>query len=325
VVTDPELSLTQVELLHKDAEGAAAAPATVEDYRERLAARLYTAMLNARFQEITREPDAPFLNAGASRGSLVRGARQYSLSAVVEDGGTEAGLAALLTESERVNRHGFTATELERAATNLLRGLERAYDERERTNSGAFAAELVDHFLAGSPAPGIEAELELARALVPGIGLDEINALARGWMSDENRVVLVTAPGAGSAHAMAPAGDPAAPGAAPAEAPAPVPTPETLTAVLASVEGLEIEPYVDVITDAPLVAELPPLAEITERIYHDEVELHEWHLENGVRVLLRPTDFRDDEILFRGWAPGGTSLAADADYLSATFATNVVG
>ncbi len=315
VVTDPELSLTQIELLHKDAEvggataqaGADAAldPASVGAYRERLAARLYTAMLNSRFQEITREPDAPFLNAGASRGSLVRGARQYSLSAVVAEGGTEAGLAALLTESERVNRHGFTATELDRARTNLLRGLERAYDERERTNSGVFAQELVNHYLAGSPVPGIEAELELARALLPGIELDEINALARGWMSEENRVVLVTAPAAEEGGA--------------------VPTPEALTTVLASVDALEVEPYVDEVTDAPLVAELPPLAEITERRFHEEVEVHDWTLANGVRVLLRPTDFRDDEIVFRGWAPGGSSLVPDEDYPSASFATDVVG
>jgi zinc protease len=314
VVTDPELSLTQVELLHKDAEEAAASGPgreTVGGYRERLAARLYTAMMNARLQEITRKPDAPFLNAAVNRGELVRGARQFSLSAVVEDGGTEAGLQALLAEAERVNRHGFTSTELERARTNLLRGLERAYDERERTNSGVFAAELVDHFLAGSPAPGIEAELELARTLLPEIALDEINALARGWMSEESRVVLVTAP----SRDDVPAGAEVATG---------VPTPDALTRVLATVAELEIEPYVDEITDAPLVAEIPPLAEITERIFHEEVDVHEWHLENGVRVLLRPTDFRDDEILFRGWAPGGTSLASDADHPSASFASDVV-
>jgi zinc protease len=316
VVTDPEISLTQVELLHKDAEDAAesSGPArgTVGEYRERLAARLYTAMLNARLQEITRETEAPFLNAAVNRGELVRGARQFSLSAVVEDGGTESGLLALLAEAERVNRHGFTSTELDRARTNLLRGLERAYDERERTNSGVFASDLVSHFLAGSPMPGIEAELELARALLPELALEEINALARGWMSEESRVVLVTAP----SRDDAPAG---------AEVAARVPTPETLTGVLAAVEGLEIEPYVDEVTEAPLVAELPPLAEITERRYHEEVELHEWVLENGVRVLLRPTDFRDDEILLRGWAPGGSSLVPEEDHPSASFATDVVG
>jgi zinc protease len=300
VVTDPELTVTQIELMNK---GPQEPTRTVADYRDRLVDRLYNTMLNARLQEITQRPDAPFLNALSNRGSMVRGMQQYTLAAIVPDGGAERGLEALLVESERVARHGFTGTELDRARLNLLRGLERAYDERERTNSAAYVNQYVSHYLTGAPSPGIAFELEAARALLPGIGVAEVNARSRAWASEADRVVLVTAPE--SAEAAPPA-------------------PSDLRGVLASVDGLEVEPYVDAVTDAPLVATPPTPGTVVERQLHPGVDIHDWTLSNGVRVLLKVTDFRDDEVVFTGFAPGGTSLAPDAEYPTASFAADVI-
>src|SRR5581483_3694155 len=116
------------------------------------------AMLNDRFSEMARRPDAPFLGAYSAEGSLVRSKEAYLLSAVVKDGGVSRGLGALLTEAARVVQHGFTATELERTKRAFLRGMEQAYAERDKRSSGAFVGDYVGNFLEGDPIPSIAQE-----------------------------------------------------------------------------------------------------------------------------------------------------------------------
>jgi zinc protease len=298
--TDPELTTTRVEVLHKQPP---AATGTVADYRASLLEWLYNTMLNDRLAEITRRPDAPFLGAGSSRGGLVRSADVYALGAVVAEGQVERGLEALLTEAERVERHGFTASELERAKLNLLRTLERGWAERERTNSAAYASEYVSHFLQAGPIPGIEFEYTAAQMLLPGVALAEVNAVARAWITEENRVVLVSAP--------------EKPGVA-------LPGESELRRVLARVESAEVSAYEDLVPAAALVAEVPTPAGIVSEVRRDDIGVLEWRLENGVTVLLKPTDFRDDEIVLSAYSPGGLSLAADDALGSARFAAEIV-
>jgi zinc protease len=140
---------------------------TVADYRRELAAALFLAMLNDRYQEIIRKPSAPFVDAGASQGRLVRAMESFSLSAIVEDGGIARGLEALLTEAERVRRFGFTATELDRAKANVLQSMQIQLAERDKTESNVFAARYADHFLTGEQIMGIEMRAPLVKALLP--------------------------------------------------------------------------------------------------------------------------------------------------------------
>ena len=298
--TDPELTTTRVEILHKQ---PASRTTTVGEYRATLIEWLYDGMLNDRLAEITQKPNAPFLGALSSRGGLVRPTEVYALAAVVPEGGAAPGLEALLTESERVARHGFTTTELERAKLNLLRSLERSFAERERTNSGSYASSYVSHFLNGSPIPGIAFEYPLAQRLLPSVSLEEVNRLATAWNTEEDRVVLVSAP--------------EKPGVA-------VPGEAELRRVLDAVESAQIEAYVDAVVTEPLVAEPPAPAEIVSETRHDAVDVLEWRLANGVRVLLKPTDFRDDEIVLSAYSAGGLSVASDALYQSASFAEDVI-
>jgi zinc protease len=300
VATDPEATQTQVGVLFKrDPEPSG----THGQYRRSLAEALYDAMFNQRLFELTQRADPPYLGAFAGEGRFVRSKDGYSLAALVAEGEALSGLAALLTEAERVARHGFTETELDRAKRELIRGLEQAYAEREKTNSAAYSAEYIRNFLSDEPIPGITYELRLARAYVPGIQLAEVNGLARQWITERNRVVTVSAP------------ENAAVG---------TPSDSALTAVFAAVEGASIEPYEDTVTDVPLVAQPPQPAAIVEEATVPEIDLTIWRLANGVRVLLKPTTFKDDQILFRAWSPGGTSLAADTAYLPAVTAAAAV-
>ncbi len=299
--TDPELTVTRVEIIHKRPRSRLS---TVADYRDLLLARLYDSMLNSRLDEIARLPNAPFLAAAAQGGPFVRSADVYALQAIVGDGGTERGIEAVLTEAERVARHGFTGTELERTKLNMLRALERANLERDRTNSGAHAAEYVNNYLEGEPIPGISYEYELAQDLLDGITVAEANGLSQELLDDANRVILVSAPEKEEVQ---------------------LPDLAAVRAIVERVGMAAVEPYEDRVIDLPLLASAPIPSAVVAEMEHAAVGVTEWRLGNGVRVFLKPTDFREDEIVMRAFSPGGLSLASDEDYLSASVAADLAG
>ena len=300
VTTDPEITVTSVAVYTKL---AARPEGTVADYRRQLAEGLYHSMLNLRLDELRRKPEPPFLWASSSTGGFVRTSDVYVQSAGVRSGELLGGLTALLTEIERVDRHGFTEGELDRAGRELLRAYERGFAERDKTPSAAYAAEYARHYLTGEPAPGIAVELELVRRYLPTLELAELNRLAAEWISEENRVVLVTAP-------ESEAGD--------------LPGEEDLLAALARADQLEPEPWVDRVRDRPLVDVAPVPGPVVATTELPELGVTEWRLANGARVAIKPTDFRNDEVWLTGFSPGGHSLAGDDEFISAVFADSVL-
>jgi zinc protease len=300
IASDAEATQTVVSVLYKH---PLSPRGTHGDYRRSLVEQLYSQMLNERLFELTQRADPPYLGAFSGKGGFVRSKDVYSLAALVATGAVEQGLTAVLTEAERVAQHGFTPTELERAQREMIRGMERAYAERDKTNSGAYVAEYVRVFLTGEPMSGIAYEYELAQRYVPAVTLEDVNALARQLITDENRVVTVSAPQTEAS---------VAPGAS------------ALAAVFGAVSAAAVDPYDDAVTDAPLVDAVLAPADIVEEERVDEIGVDRWVLENGVTVLLKPTDFKDDQVIFRAWSPGGTSLAPDTDFLQAMTATSVV-
>jgi zinc protease len=262
-----------------------------------------TSMLNERFQRLGLSPDAPFASAGAGQGEWVRSAELSLLSAVAKPGRMSQSLEALLTEAERARIHGFTSAELERAKTNLLRGYERAYEEREKIPSASHASSLVDHALEGEAVPGIATEYALARHFVPGVTLDEVNIVAREWLSARSRVIAASAPRSDSIA---------------------VSTADELRAVFERLQGKEIAAYVDSVSEAPLIAAVPTPGRIVERRTDEAVGVRVWTLSNGAKVLIKPTDFQDDQILFSAYSPGGNSLVPDSAYRPVALADYVV-
>src|SRR5690606_32751216 len=139
------------------------------------------AMFNQRLFELTQQAEPPFTLGSSGQGRSSRSSEVYLLDASVQDGGIIRALQALLPEPERVARFGFTESEPARTKRELLRGLEQAYAERDKTESDVYAARYVQHFLTGDPAPGIAFEFQQAQRLLPTIRLDEVNALAQAW------------------------------------------------------------------------------------------------------------------------------------------------
>ncbi len=301
IATDPEATYNSVNIYYKQ---DVRQQGTVAAYRQSLIEDLYHLMFNKRLNELTRLPEPPFLYGYSGRGRLLRSREFFILGSSVQNNGFDAGLEALLTESARVRQFGFTRSELEREKKDVLRGMEQAYRERDKSQSGGFASEYVRHFLTGEPIPGIEKEYALYQELVPAIELGEVNALASEWTSTRNRVITVNAPEKEGLE---------------------VPDEEDLLAVFARVDQKEITPYEDAVSDEPLVAQVPEPAAIVERGEILEIGVIRWVLANGVRVFLKPTDFKNDEILFTSYSPGGHSLVPDQDYVAAMTASSVVG
>ncbi len=300
IATDPEAPSAQVAVFYKmdvDPDG------TAGDYRRGLVESIYNSMLNARFQEITQQADPPIAFGASAKGGMVRTKGMYQLFAGVAPDSIERGLDTLLTEAARVEQFGFTETELERTKLNMLRGIQRAYDDRANRRSSGFVNEYTRAYLQDEPIPGLEYEFELYKRFIPEITLDEVNAIGRDWIRDGNRVVLVNAPETEEVV---------------------VPSEDALLAVLDGAAGKELTAYEDSVSDAPLLPVVPDPGSIVSESRIDELDFTEWTLSNGAKVLLKPTDLRDDEIRFSATSPGGTSLVSDEDYTVASTASAVV-
>ena len=299
IATDPELPQAQVAIQFKNPPSTTE---TVADVREGIVRSLFSGMLNARLGELARGENAPFAIAFAGIGGGFRSVEFAQMLAIIPETGSVPALTALLTEAERVRRHGFTPGEFDRQRAEVMRGYQRALAEKDNTPSRRFASTLVAQFLGGDVEPGIEREVEIARMVMPTITLEEVNAVAEALLQTENRVVSVTLP---EKEGLTP------------------PTESGLAAALDEVASKDIAPYEDATTDGPLVSELPPAGSIvSEREMAHGVT--EWTLSNGIRMLLKPTDFKADEVMLTAFSPGGTSLLDLDTYRQSEFATAIV-
>ena len=277
---------------------------TVGWWRESLVAGMYTGLLGQRLGELSQRASTPFAIAFAGRGSLLPKRDVFQAAAIVKDGKFTDALVATLAEVERANRFGFTSTEFERQKTTMVRGLERAVTEAAKTDSKVYTSQLVSHVLTQASLASAAQVQQLATAILPGITLAEVNGAAKTWMPEGNRTLMV---------------------AAPARADIVLPTDSALLAIFGRVKEGTLVAYVDSAANQPLVARAPTPGKVTKTSSTADLGITEWTLSNGIRVLLKPTDFKNDQVLLRGRRPGGFSLLDDADHNVATLSGHVLG
>jgi zinc protease len=300
VVTDKETTATAVSV---STLRPARNQGSVGGYRSIMLDGLFGEMLGARLGELTQSASPPFLDAAAGRAlfSTPRTRDEAVLQALVANDGVSRGLDALITELQRVARFGFTAGELDRAKRARVAGYERMVAGSTDRESSSRADEYTRNFLQGEALPTIWQELAFHRRFVPAITLKEINALAGDWFPEQNRLVVVMAPeGAGA-----------------------VPDQAQLAAVVKTASAKRLDPYVEAATGLALMDKAPARGTIAKRVAR-AAGITEWTLSNGATVVLQPTTLKADQILFRAVAPGGTSLAGDADFISARVADDVI-
>jgi zinc protease len=277
---------------------------TVADYKEYLTDELYNEMLNARFSEISNLSTAPFIAAYSDYGSfLARSEDAYQLYASSKENQIDKSFETLLIENQRVKQFGFTATELERTKEKLLNDYEKASKESDKTESGKLIREYVSNFLSKDPIPGAQNEFLLAKKLLPVITLEEINALAAKWITDNNMAVVITAPEKDGVK---------------------VPTEKQILDIIANSKKAIVTAYVDKFKSEPLIKEDLKGSNVTSKTENKDLGFTELTFGNGVQAIIKKTDFKNDEIQIKSYSTGGTSLYSDQDFISAYYAGRII-
>ncbi|HYM25332.1 MAG TPA: insulinase family protein [Vicinamibacterales bacterium] len=300
VLTDKEstntvVSLTDLRPAHNQG--------SIGGYRDILKDQLFSQMLGDRLDETAQGAQAPFLRAAAGRNLFPapKTRDQAALQALVPADGVTRGLDALVTALKRVATFGFTATELERAKQANMAVSERAAEESPDRESASRADEYTRNFLEREALPTIWQELAFHRRFMPEITLKEMNALAADWFPQTNRLVVAMTPEVSGRT---------------------LPTESQLAAAVAAASARTVTAYVDTTAGKALMDHPPAKGSIVKTVQKGTVT--EWTLSNGATVALLPTMLKADQILFRASAPGGTSLASDADFPAAASADDII-
>lgn len=304
ILTDEEAPGIQIQLFYKHK----AIPTEIKaDYRKFLMRTLYGGMLTQRLDEIRQKPDAPFIFAGTGYGNFVRDMDYFNASGVVAPGKVEAGIQSLIEENERVAQFGFTETELERIKKSVLNNAERSFKEMDKVESSALVGRYVNNFLAGRFAEGEKWKYEFYQEIMPTITLQEMNALGRELVREDNRVIVVTAPESEKEN---------------------LPSEERILALFDKVDQMDLLAYEEkLLAEDLLEKDLSPGTIVTEADI-EELEIKEIVLSNGAKVFVKSTDFKNDEILFTITGKGGVSVYGDEDHYAASYAgvlVNIMG
>ena len=266
---------------------------------------MISSMLNARLSELVQSANPPFTRASSyySDFFVAKTKEAFALSASSKADGIETALKTLLQETERARRFGFTESEYARARANYLQSLESAYNEREKTKHGSYVREYVQNFLNGEPIPGIEAEYAMMNQLAPNIPLQAMNMIMQQLVPDSNQVVII---------------------AGPAKEGLKYPTKEEVINLLKGMKDLDLQAYVDKVSDEPLMKEAPKGGKIISEKEGDIYGSTKLVLSNGVTVYVKKTDFKADEIRMKGTSLGGKSIFPDKDALNFAVMDNVI-
>jgi zinc protease len=296
VVSDTELTSSNVTIERKR-------PRESEDkgvdYRRDLVQRVLEHVINERFDELDRRRDSKLLSGGVGGGTLSRDVATFSMGARVEDGRIEDGVTTLVQEANRVREFGLSWSEVDRAKQWMLAFYERANAERDKTESGSYAEEYVRHFLNGEPSPGVAFEYRLVKQVLPTITDAEVSAMAKSLLSDDSRVILATSP--------------QKPGIK-------IPTEAELQTALVNASLMRVTPWVDAASTHTLMEHPPEAGAISNRRSIEDLGITVVRFANGVEAWLKPTDFKNDQVLFGMTASGGASLAPPSDFVEATMA-----
>lgn len=301
IITDPEQPYNIALSVYKQ---RGSVTKTTADLRKGLMYTMINAMLASRFQEIMQKGNAPFLFAqstfGPYQGGLISGVNAFQ-TVVAAKSGKEliTAITAGVAESERASKYGFVQSELDVVKRNVEAGNEKKLKEKTKTSSASFVQQYLSNFLTGAAIGSIDFSYAETKNELATITLAEVNALAKTLITKENQILIVQAPEKDKASLPTSA--------------------ELLTALTHA--GDNVKPYVDDAVNKPLLAQAPVAGKVTAEKKYEDIGVTEWTLSNGIRVLLKPTDFKNDQVAFTSFSKGGTSVANANDFQSADFSS----
>ncbi|WP_136667506.1 pitrilysin family protein [Flavobacterium sp. H122] len=289
IESDKEASSTQVQLMYKDKE-AVKPIVTVGDFKKYIVEELFTSMINARLDELANSATPPYTYAYSYHGKTwSRNKTAYQSFAMTGEDKQLNTLKVLVQENEKVKKFGFTQGELDRAKADFLAGLEKQFNDKDKTSSDRFVNELQSHFLTQEPVPGIVWTYDLAKKITPVISLNETNELIKKFISDENRVVILTGPEKEGLKKV---------------------TEAEVFKMLEVNEG-DIKAYEDKAVAKALLRTEPKAGSIVKKEVNDKIGTTILTLSNGAKVTYKKTDFKNDEIVFEAVSLGGSNLFSD--------------
>ena len=303
IVQDKEAQQTRVQVDFKKPKLPKAMRQTNEAYLISILQRLVCDMLDYRFQDLALEPDASLVAGGAFYSELVKEKDAFSAVYLAKAGKETQALYDLLIQLEKMRRYGFNASELERVKTEMLTQYEELYNERNTVRNISYAQEYIRHYLDDEVMPGIEWEYKTLQQLLPMIDINTINNIAKQFITDQNVIVSIMAPDNDVVQ---------------------VPTQEQVLEMLQQVKSAEIEAPVEEEISANLVKKEPKIGKIKSINQNKSLGTTEWILSNGIKVIFKPTEFKQDEIRMSAFSKGGTSLVATEDLASAALATDII-
>lgn len=278
---------------------------TLGDYRASIVKSLFNNMLNMRLQELTQKQDPPFLYGASTLSGFVQGYDVYSSFAVISNAGVEKAVEAVMQENERARKFGFTSAELDRVKKSFTRSLERAFNERDKTESVNYAEEYIRNFLENEPIPGIAKEFEYFKGFSEGITLEEINQFAAKSIPNQAAKLVIMS--------------------GPEQANFKLPTGAELLAIAEAAEKTNVNAYEEKALSASLMEKPPVPGKVVSEKTDKSLSLTELSLSNGMRVILKPTDFKNDQVLMGSFRFGGQSLYEQKDQFNASYAATLIG
>ncbi len=306
---DKELQRSSVSIAMKHDPIPDAEKANMMYFIQQYVKNMVGMMLNQRFDEMTQKADCPFLNAYAYDGQYIYSKTKdaFNLYGISKDGQELQTLSALYREAQRVRQHGFTATEYDRTKAEYLSQLESAYTNRNKIKNDQYGDEYRDNFLDKEPIPGIEVEYQIMTQLVPNLTVDMINAYAKELISDNDTNLVV------SIDEQEKAGKT-------------YPTEAEMQQAVNSVRTETIEAYKDNVKNEPLLDEktLPKAGKIVKETENKTFGYKELTLSNGARVILKKTNYKENEIQFQAMSRGGSSLYGKADYINTKYFNSII-
>lgn len=304
IIKDAEAQYTRITLSYKKDPLPAALVGTQVSYLQDLCHSLICTMLNNRFEELAVKPDAPFVGAASFYGQLVKSKDAFEAIYVAKTGQETQAYEGLLVQLEKMRRFGFTLSELERAQTDLLSSYQKSYNERQTVRNNSYVNEYIANYLQGEGIPGIEWEYAFVQSVLPSISLEMLNQMAQDYITSNNMLISITGP---DKEGVA------------------LPTQDDCLRILSAVRAMQIEEPKNEQIDKVLVKKAPKAGKIVKTSTNASLGTTEWTLSNGVRVILKPTPFKKDEIRMSAYSLGGTSLlTTNEDLTNALFATDIV-
>lgn len=301
LATDKELQKSNISLLirHKKEEKP-----NLAKLRDKYIRSAFNQLMSARIAELVQNGDAPFLNGTVQVSGFKHGYDLFNISATANEGEEAEALLGVLVELERVLRHGFTNSELERVKTNMQVGAEMKYKKRGQISNDAFCKSLKSVYLDQEVLLGSEFVYEFSQYAIPSLTLEEVSSQAGKWYAEMNQTIIITGPEKEGIHIDR----------------------QKVSALFDEVKNLEIDPYKDEFTGTDLLnGTISAGGEVVEERRLEEFDAVEWKLSNGATVIHRFADFEKESIALYAFSYGGSSLYEDVDVPSVSVVGSFVG